>query len=198
MSAHIERRRDRIQEWLEQRADRHQALARQVALPDSLAHLARRVVFRTAALTLPTSVCRSVPAWQEWAGDLCSAHRTFWHSILPLMNPAPDGPLPAWAEYYPSEVIAVEHWVRGGANPAAVLSSVVGHWPTAFPFPTPDARLAWALDDLVEARMAEITEGTPAQVYARLVRMAAASEAAIDTVWGLAAARRGLGRGWPR
>lgn len=183
MSARIERRRDRIQEWLHVQADRKQAIARQVERPDSLCQRAQGIVYRTAALTLPTSACRSVSAWQEWAGALDAGRLDFWGFVLPLMDP---------------DRLARESWFRSGADPVDVLASAVGHFPTAIPPSAPGHRLVWALDGLVEARLDEITDGSPREVYDRLCHMAIAANEAVLIVWRLAGADWGLARGWPR
>lgn len=198
MSARIERRRERIQEWLDKRADHYQTIARQVALPVSLGHRARGVVYRTAALTLPTSACRSVSEWLIWASELDKGRRAFWGFVLPLMDPSPDAPLPSWAYELPTCRISRERLVSGGAEPADVLGNAVDHSPTAFPPSAPGPRLVWALDGLVEARLPEITDGSPREVYYRLCHMAIATNEAVLTIWGLAGARWGLARGWPR
>lgn len=198
MSARIERRRDRIQEWLHVQADRKQAIARQVERPDSLCQRAQGIVYRTAALTLPTSACRSVARWQEWVGELDAGRLDFWGFVLPLMDPSPDGPLPSWADERPDESVDITHWVRSGADPVDVLASAVGHFPTAIPPSAPGHRLVWALDGLVEARLDEITDGSPREVYDRLCHMAIAANEAVLIVWRLAGADWGLARGWPR
>lgn len=198
MSARIERRRDRVQEWLDKRADHHQTIARQVELLDSLGHRAQAIAYSTAAVTLPTSACRSVAAWKKWAGALYSGHRNFWENVLPLMDPSPDAPLPSWAYELPTCRISRERLVSGGADPADVLGNAVDHSPTAFPPSAPGPRLVWALDGLVEARLDEITDGSPREVYDRLCQMAIAANEAVLTIWRLADARWGLARGWPR